>query len=151
MDIKQLLLSLLDHKVKFIIIGAWALPAYGVTRMTGDVDIFIKPTPQNAKRTMKALQAIGYDVVRDVPPETFLKKKVLLRQYILQADIHPFVAGIDFDTAWRNRVKTEISGVDVYVPSLGDIMKMKKAAGRDKDKQDLKSLKEFQKQTEKQR
>lgn len=145
MNIQRLLRSLLEHKVKFLIIGAWALPAYGYERMTRDIDIFIKPTRLNAERTISALKSIGYDIVEDLKIKTLLTKKILLRQYILQTDIHPFVAGIDFDNAWKNRVETEIKGVNVYVPSIEDIIKMKEAAGRGKDKIDLEVLKEIQK------
>ncbi|MDO9028048.1 MAG: nucleotidyltransferase [Candidatus Roizmanbacteria bacterium] len=145
MNIQRLLRSLLEHKVKFLIIGAWALPAYGYERMTRDIDIFIKPTRLNAERTISALKSIGYDIVEDLKIKTLLTKKILLRQYILQIDIHPFVAGIGFDNAWKNRVETEIKGVNVYVPSIEDIIKMKEAAGRGKDKIDLEVLKEIQK------
>lgn len=145
MNIQRLLRSLLEHKVKFLIIGAWALPAYGYERMTRDIDIFIKPTRLNAERTIAALKSIGYDIVEDLNIKTLLTKKILLRQFILQTDIHPFVAGIDFDDAWKNRVETEIKGVKVYIPSIEDIIKMKEAAGRGKDIIDLEVLKEIQK------
>jgi predicted nucleotidyltransferase len=144
MDIKTLLQSLLDHKVQFLVIGAWALPAHGYQRMTGDVDIFIKPTRENAERTIQALREIGYKVVKDVPATVFLKKKILLRQYILQTDIHPFVAGATYETVWRNRLRTTIKGLNVFVPSLEDLMRMKKAAGRPRDKEDLRVLRKIQ-------
>lgn len=123
MNIQRFLRSLLEYKVKFLIIGAWALPAYGYERMTRVIDIFIKPTRLNAERTISALKSIGYDITY----------------------IHPFVAGIEFDNAWKNRVETEIKGVNVYVPSIEDIIKMKETAGRGKDKIDLEVLKEIQK------
>ena len=147
MDIKSLLESLLDHKVRFVVIGAWALPAYGIPRMTGDIDIFIKPSILNARRTKMALESIGYDVVSDVPAELFLKKKVLIRQYILQTDIHPFVKGIDFDTVWKNKQEGHIFGVPVFVPSVDDMILMKTAAGRPKDKLDLKNLRALRRKT----
>lgn len=140
MDIKTLLQSLLDHKVKFLVIGAWALPAHGFERMTKDVDIFIQPSNQNAKRAVHALSSIGYKAVDDVSSSLFLRKKILLRQYILQVDIHPFVAGMGFEAAWKRRIKTEIKGLSVYVPSLNDLIRMKRAAGRAKDLEDIRVL-----------
>lgn len=137
MDIKKLLRSLLDHKVRFLVIGAWALPAYGHQRMTSDIDISIKPTTLNAKRTINALKAVGYCVVADLPLSHFLKKKILLRQYLLATDIHPFVTGISFESAWKNSVAVEIKGTKVFVPSLDDLIRMKRAAGCRKDKEDL--------------
>ena len=118
--------------------------------MTQDIDIFIEPTEENAGKTKQALKAVGYDVVDDVSVTTFLNKKVLLREYILRTDIHPFVAGVNFEEAWMHRIQTEIKGLQVFVPALEDFIKMKEAAGRPKDKMDLEVLKEIQrKQSEK--
>jgi predicted nucleotidyltransferase len=147
MDIQKLLQSLLAADVRFLLIGAWAFPAYGYSRMTQDIDIFIEATPENARKTVAALKAAGYDVVDGVDVATFLTKKVLLREYILRTDIHPFVAGMTFDEAWAHRTPLEIKGCKVYVPSLADLIKMKEAAGRDKDKVDLEVLREIQKRT----
>ena len=140
MDIKEILQSLLDHKVKFLIIGAWALPAYGYERMTRDIDIFFEPTKANAKRLVRALAAVGYDGIEDVPLETVLTKKVLARGYILQADTHPSVKGSTFASAWKSRVATTIRGLSVFVPSLDELIAMKQAAARDKDILDVKVL-----------
>ena len=140
MGVKRLLKSLLDRKVKFLVIGAWRLPAHGHERMTRDIDIFVEPTRANARRTIAALLDVGYDSVMDVPPEIFLTKKVLLRQYVLQADIHPFVKGVSFKDAWKRRKKTNIKGLGVFVPSLEDLIIMKRAAGRKRDKLDLEVL-----------
>ncbi|MEK6756771.1 MAG: DUF6036 family nucleotidyltransferase, partial [Bacteroidota bacterium] len=109
-------------------------------RMTKDVDVFIQPSNQNAKRAAHALSSIGYKAVDDVSPSLFLRKKILLRQYILQVDIHPFVAGMGFEAAWKRRIKTEIKGLSVYVPSLNDLIRMKRAAGRAKDLEDIRVL-----------
>ncbi|TAK59713.1 MAG: hypothetical protein EPO24_07430 [Bacteroidetes bacterium] len=54
MTIKKLLHSLQEHNVRFLVIGAWALPAHGYVRNTGDIDFFIEPTKRNAKRTKEA-------------------------------------------------------------------------------------------------
>lgn len=140
MNVEKLLRSLRDHKVKFLLIGAWSFPAYGYERMTGDVDIFIETTEENAQKTKDALKALGYRAIEDLPLSTMLTKKVLLRQYILRTDIHPFVAGIDFQTAWKHRKRVTVKGINVFVPSLADIITMKKAAGRKKDQLDLETL-----------
>jgi len=145
MNLKKLLQLLREYKVQFLVIGAWALPAHGLKRFTSDIDIFIKPTRVNAQRTMQALQAVGYNVVSEVTVKTFLTAKVLLRQYVLETDIHPFVKGLTFDEAWKNKVETSIEGTKIFVPSLEDMIKMKKAAGRNKDKLDLIELRKIQK------
>ena len=79
-------------------------------------------------------------------PESLLKKKTLIRQYIVETDIHPFVKGISFEEAWENKVEEFFGKQKVYFASLPDIIKMKKAAGRVKDIEDLKVLKRLLKQ-----
>jgi hypothetical protein len=122
------------------VIGGWALPAYGRTRFTKDVDVFFEPTTANAKRLVKALAEVGYDGISDVPLEIVLSKKILMRDYVLQADSHPSVKGASFKEAWKNKVETNIEGQKVFVPSLDNLIEMKEAAGRPVDLLDLEYL-----------
>ncbi len=98
MDIESLLRSLNAHSVEYVLIGATAFPVHGYARATLDVDIFIRPTPENARRTHQALAAFGYDL-SSVTDEELLTKKILIRQYLVEADIHPFVGGATFENA----------------------------------------------------
>ncbi|HEW79523.1 MAG TPA: hypothetical protein ENH34_06150 [Phycisphaerales bacterium] len=65
---------------------------------------------------------------------------MLIRQYLVETDIHPFVKGISFDHIWTNKVKAKFGNVFVWFASLDDLIKMKRAAGRPKDAEDLKFL-----------
>ena len=103
METEKILKLLKEHKVVFVIIGATAFPVHGYSRATLDIDIFIKPERRNAERTMDALKAFGYDMV-EVTVDDLLKKKLLIRQYTTETDIHPFVKGVTFETVWKNRV-----------------------------------------------
>jgi len=104
MDTEGLLKSLRDHQVDFVIIGASAFPVHGYARATLDIDIFIRPVRENAERTWRALREFGYDVT-DIAIDDLLTKKVLIRQCIVEADIHPFVKGTTFEKVWANRVE----------------------------------------------
>ena len=146
MDVEGLLKSLKEHKVRFVVIGATAFPVHGYSRATLDTDIFIESTPQNAERTKKALMAFGYDLC-DISIEDLLKNKILIRQYLVEADIHPFVKGVSFSRVWKNKVKAKFGDVFVWFASLNDLIVMKKAAGRPKDLEDLKAL-NYLKQTQ---
>ncbi|MBU4149227.1 MAG: nucleotidyltransferase [Candidatus Omnitrophica bacterium] len=139
MDTEGLLKSLKEHKVKFVVIGATAFPVYGYVRTTLDIDIFIEPAEANAKRTWSALKAFGYDV-SDIKIRDLLKKKLLIRQYAVETDIHPFVKGISFKRIWRNKIRAKFGDTFVNFPSLSDLIKMKRAARRTKDLEDLKYL-----------
>lgn len=140
MDTEGLLRLLRGHKVDFVIIGATAFPVHGYARATLDIDIFIRPERPNAERVWRALNEFGYDV-RDVSVEDLLKKKILIRQYSVETDIHPFVKGVNFNLVWENRVRARFGNTFVYFASLDDLIKMKKAAGRQRDMEDLKILK----------
>lgn len=144
MDTESLLRSLKEHKVDFVVIGATAFPVHGYARATLDIDIFIRPTKVNAERTREALRAFGYDVT-DVKIEDLLRKKLLIRQYVVETDIHPFVKGISFDRIWRNKVKAKFGNTYVYFASLEDLIRMKEAAARPQDLEDLKYLKRLKK------
>ncbi|MBW8041677.1 MAG: hypothetical protein FVQ85_17000 [Planctomycetes bacterium] len=71
MDVDDLLKSLKEHKVRFVVIGATAFPVHGYSRATLDIDLFIEPSEANARRTHEALKSFGYDVsgiTLDDPP-----------------------------------------------------------------------------------
>ncbi len=79
--------------VRYVVIGAAAFPVHGYARATLDVDIFIEPTVDNAERTRHALSDTGFDVT-SLTVDDLLAKKVLIRQYILEVDVHPFAKGV---------------------------------------------------------
>jgi predicted nucleotidyltransferase len=146
MDIERLLKLLKENKADFVIIGATAFPVYGYSRATLDLDIFIRPTKENVKRVMQGLEEFGYDIA-DLSIKDFLEKKILIRQYILEIDVHPFVAGVEFEDVWKTKVKNKIGDVEVYFASLDNLIKMKKSAGRAKDIEDLKYLEKIKEKT----
>jgi predicted nucleotidyltransferase len=148
MHTEQLLKLLKENHVKFVIIGATAFPVHGYSRATLDIDIFIKAEEENARRTLKTLKEFGYDVT-DITIDDLITKKLLIRQYIVETDIHPVVKGITFEKIWKNKVKAKFGKTFVWFASLDDLIKMKKAAGRSKDKEDLKFLLRLKKKNQK--
>ena len=144
MDTEKLLKLLKENKAIFLVVGASAFPVYGYARATLDIDLFVKPDLKNIKNVMKALIEFGYDIT-DLSPKDFLKNKILIRQYTLEADIHPFVKGITFEEAWKNKISAKFGETRVNFPCLDDMIKMKKAAGRNIDLEDLKYLRKIKK------
>jgi predicted nucleotidyltransferase len=139
MDTESLLKSLRDSDVDFVVIGGLALPVHGYARATLDVDLFIRPTPENARRMVQALKRFGYDVT-DITADDLLRYKLLIRQYLVEADIHPFVKGVTFEQVWANKVEGQIGRAQVYFPSFDDLIQMKRAAGRPRDLEDVEHL-----------
>ena len=79
--------------------------------------------------------------------DDFLTHKVLIRQDVLETDIHPFVKGVTVDEIWRGKIPGEIEKEGVFFPSLEDMIRMKRAAGRAKDREDLKILRKLLKES----
>ena len=142
MDTESLLRSLRENAVDFVVIGASAFPVHGYARSTLDLDIFMRPERANAERMLKALGEFGYDVT-DVTVQDLLEKKLLIRQYLVETDIHPFVKGTTFEEVWANKVEDLYGGTPVFFAGLDDLIAMKEAAGRPKDLEDLKYLVEI--------
>ncbi|MGH9368295.1 MAG: nucleotidyltransferase [Thermoanaerobaculia bacterium] len=140
MDTEKLLRFLNARKVRYVVIGATVFPVHGYARATLDIDVFIESTEDNARRTLEALADFGYDVL-DLTVEDLQTKKILIRESVLQTDIHPFVAGVSFDDVWRRRVEGRLGGTPTAFASLEDLILMKEAAGRPKDLEDLRVLK----------
>ena len=139
MDTESLLKLLKEHRVDFVIIGATAFPVHGYSRATLDIDIFIRPEQGNVKKTWQALRKFGYDMT-DISIKDLLTKKLLIRQYTVETDIHPFVKGMTFQKVWQNKVRAKFGNTFVFFASLNDLIKMKRAAGRPQDLEDLKYL-----------
>lgn len=144
MDTERLLKLLKEHKVDFLIIGATAFPVHGYSRATLDIDIFIRPEETNIERTWKALRDFGYDMT-DIDTKDLLAKKLLIRKYIVETDIHPFVKGITFEEAWKHKVRAKFGNTFVYFASLDDLIKMKRAAKRPQDLEDVRYLMKLKK------
>jgi len=77
-DYKDILQIFLKKRVKFLVIGAYAMAAYGYPRATGDFDIWIEATPKNSKRVYQALLNFGADV-KDIDDKTFMKKDIIFQ------------------------------------------------------------------------
>ncbi len=139
MDTKTLFKNLNDNNIKYVVIGAAAFPAHGYSRATQDIDIFVDSSEDNLKKLRIALTDFGYDLL-DVSEEDLKSKKILIRQYLIETDIHPFVKGVTFEEVWQRKVETQMDDIKFFVASIDDLIMMKKAANRAKDLEDLKVL-----------
>ncbi len=138
--IESFLHSLNEADVRYVIIGETAFAAHGWMCATADVDLFIANDGENVERLRPVLTRFGYDIA-DAGVDDFKKYKILLRQYDLPLDLHPFVAGgIEFESVWDRRVVADLGTVQAPFASLQDLILMKRAAGRPKDLEDLKQL-----------
>jgi hypothetical protein len=142
-DFVEILSELFAAGADFLVVGAHALAAHGVPRATGDLDIWIRPTPDNADRVLNALRRFGaplHDLDRDDLTRTDTVFQIGVPP--ARVDILAGISGVVFDDAWDRRLIVAIDGVDLPVISRTDFIANKRAAGRTKDLLDLALLDE---------
>jgi len=132
-----------SHGVEFVIVGAYALAANGRPRASQDIDIFVRPSADNAERLATALEAFGYVELAQAAISEFATpaKMASLGRPPLQIDIMNAIDGVSFDEAIAGAIKDDSSE---GLPFLGlrELVANKTAAGRTKDKLDIELLRE---------
>lgn len=137
-DFKGILLCLKEEEVDFIVVGAYALAAHGFPRATGDIDLWVRISPDNARKIICALAKFGAPL-SDLSDQDFMSSQSVIQIGVepCRVDIITGIDGIEFLEAWQNKVKVVVEGIDLYVPSKADLLKNKLASGRDKDQGDI--------------
>lgn len=143
-DYKEILQELSAEKVRFLLVGAYALAAHGYPRATVDLDIWVMPTHENAKAVLRALTRFGAPVsglaIQDLEKEgTVFQIGVAPRRI----DILTALSGLDFEDTFGRSIPVRIEGIQVYVPSIDDLIRNKRAAGRTKDLADAEALEDL--------
>lgn len=146
-DFADMLSALSEAGVDFLIVGAHALAAHGVPRATGDLDIWVRPTADNAQRTLAALQAFGAPLA-DLTREDLTRPDTVFQMGLPPAriDILSGITAVSFDEAWDRRVVIQLLGRPVAVLSKADFVTNKTALGRPKDLADMALLNEADRQ-----
>lgn len=121
-------------------IGGIATVLHGVPRTTFDLDILIKPTPENAERLLTALQNAGIDTACETSAEEILDYEITVFKDIMRIDIQTKTPGINFDDAWERKKEIDYHGQPVLIVCREDLISSKNAAGRDIDLKDVESL-----------
>jgi hypothetical protein len=142
-DYKELLELLNNNKVEYLIVGAYALGFYGNPRNTGDIDIWINVSRENAKRIIKSLIDFGVESL-GYKESDFLEKNSIIQIGVppVRVDILTSISGIEFEDAVVNKETIMIDGIEVFYISKSDFIKNKKASGRLKDLADIEAITE---------
>lgn len=142
-DFRDLLIVLADRGVEFVIVGAYALAFHGAPRASGDIDIFVRPSPANAERLFDALARFGAPLGAAGVTAEDLAQPGAVYQIGLpprRIDLLTAISGLTFDEAWASRVTAEIDGRPVPFIGRAALLKNKQASGRPKDVADLARL-----------
>jgi hypothetical protein len=140
-DFKEWLECLNAHGVEYLVVGAYALAFHGAPRATGDIDIYIHPTPENARRLLAALTDFGFASLGLRPEEFEVPDQVLqLGVPPVRVDVMTSMSGVSWQEAWQGRCPGSIAGVQVSFISRQHYVVNKRASGRYKDLADIEAL-----------
>ncbi len=144
-DFFDLLESFLTDNVEFLLVGSFALAAHGISRTTGDMDVWVRPTSENAVLVFRALVRFGAPLaIHGVRAEDFARAGTVYQMGLppLRIDLLTKPSGVDFEGAWSRRHTANLGPLCVPVIGLADLVRNKVAAGRPKDLLDLELLRE---------
>ena len=140
-DFVDLLRAFADAEVRFLVVGAYALAHHGRPRATGDLDVWVDATPENAPRVIQALSAFGAPL-QDVAQDDFTRAGVVFQIGVPpgRIDILTELTGLRFEEAWAEREPGVFGGVPVQFIGRTAFISNKRATGRAKDLGDIEGL-----------
>jgi hypothetical protein len=140
-DLHDLLKEFIDHEVRFLIVGGYALAVHGHPRATGDLDVWVDCSAPNATRAYEALLEFGAPL-HDLSVDDLTTPGTVYQIGLppIRIDILTRITGVEFETAWRDRHDTPID--DLVVPVIGRdaLIANKRALGRTRDRADVELL-----------
>jgi len=140
-DFVDLLRAFVAAEVRFLVVGAYALALHGRPRATGDLDVWVEPTPENAARVIRALEAFGAPVAQ-ITESDFARPGVVYQIGVPpgRVDILTDLTGLTFPEAWSGRLRRPFGEVEVDFIGRDAFLRNKRALGRAKDLGDIEGL-----------
>ncbi|MGL4399178.1 MAG: nucleotidyltransferase [Luteolibacter sp.] len=141
-DFKELLRIFAEQHVEYLIVGAYAVIHYTQPRYTKDIDLWIKPSKENAARVAKAFYQFGLPLV-EVTQDDFAHEGL---QYVVgvspcQIDFLTSLPGFaNFDSAWKSAEIASVDGIPIHYLGKSDLIHAKQTAGRLQDLADIDEL-----------
>jgi predicted nucleotidyltransferase len=140
-DFREFLALLNEHEVKFIIVGGYALAYHGAPRFTGDIDVFVKPDQENAKRILNVLADFGFSSL-DITIADFQNRDNVIQLGLppVRIDLITSISGVTWEEAYASKEPGLFDDVSVSYIGKEQFIINKRATGRKKDLADLESL-----------
>ncbi len=140
-DFVDLLRAFVNADVRFLVVGAYALALHGRPRGTGDLDVWVEATPENAARVMTALAAFGAPL-NDISRKDFCQPGVTYQMGVdpCRIDVLTDLTGVTFAEVWPERVRHHFGDVEVDFIGKESFIRNKRATGRPKDLVDVDGL-----------
>ena len=150
-DIQEFLRILAQYEAKYLIVGGEAVIYYGHARLTGDLDIFFERSPENVLKLYQGLQDFWGGTVPGIErPEELLPEGRVVQFGVPpnRIDLINSIDGVDFASAWRNRVIEHVvmkkKRIEIYFIGLKQLIQNKQTVGRPQDLADLEFLRKIE-------
>ena len=140
-DFKEFLRLLKEHRVRYLLVGGYAVGYHGYPRATADMDIWVAMEPDNANRVVTVLREFGFDVP-ELTADLFLKDGQIIRMGVppVRLEIITSISGVQFEECYEEHVTDVLDDVEVNLISLKHLKINKRASGRHIDLNDLENL-----------
>lgn len=141
-DFKELLEILEEKKVRYLVVGGYAVIKYTEPRYTKDIDILIDRSQENTIKLLDALRKFGAPMLDGISSKDFQNENVFYQIGIApnRIDIITDIAGINFNEAYQRKTTTNIEGTEVPFIGIEDLISAKLSAGRPQDLVDAGAL-----------
>ena len=140
-DFKEFFELLNSEKVDYLLVGGYAVIYYGYLRATGDIDVWVRVSAQNAEAIRRALTAFGFSTA-SLNTQMFLEPQRVFQIGVppLRIDLLTSITGVEFESCFQNSSVIDCDGTPIRLISLADLRENKAASGRSKDQADLEYL-----------
>ena len=145
-DFVEMLSALSAANAEYLVVGAYALAAHGLPRATGDLDIWVRPTPENAERVLRALRVFGAPLL-DLRLDDLLRPDTVFQIGVApdRIDLLTGLTGLTFPEAWSSRLTATVEGLPLPVIGREELLRNKEATGRPQDLADAAWLRQRKK------
>lgn len=141
-DFKEFLELLNKNEVEYLIVGGYAVIAYGYPRLTIDIDVWVKVSDDNSRKVIKTIEDFGFKFDNLNAEDFNIPDNVIqLGRPPHRIDILTAIEGLNFDECYKKKFLYRKNEMKINFISLNDLLKNKKLVGRHKDLDDIRNLK----------
>jgi hypothetical protein len=140
-DLREFIALLNSHSVEYVIVGAHSLAFHGRPRYTGDIDILIRPSPENAAKLSIVMDKFGFTGTGFKESDFVEPDQIIqLGRIPNRIDLLTGITGVATDEVFETKIATELEGLPVFMLSKALLIQNKRAVARPQDLADLDTL-----------
>jgi hypothetical protein len=140
-DLREFVELLNSNGVEYLVVGAFAVAYHGFPRYTADLDLLVRPSPENADRMLRALERFGFGSL-GIQASDLCSPGMVIQLGVQpnRIDILTAISGVSFEEAWTSRIKAELDGIVTHYIGREPLLRNKERTGRAKDLGDAEEL-----------